>query len=154
MGLYPNPGTPLTDYITEPGEGNAQSFLATNLHNNPYNPFTQGKEYEYIHCESRTNCNKTYHDNVLKNISIALHIQASKTGQPSRSSWLPYQKIRISGRRKYTLLRIRDGMTLTNALSKTVVETSSIAEDGWCSSQPTHSISYMPLSIAFPVIRH
>jgi len=51
--------------------------------------------------------------------------QASKTVMASRSLWLACQMIRLSGSGNYTLLRIWDGMTITNALSSTGVETSS-----------------------------
>jgi len=80
--------------------------------------------------------------------------QASKTGIASRSSCVACQMIRLSGSGNYTLSRIWDGMTITNGLSNTGVETSSKALDGWCGSQSTWSISFTPLSIALTAIRH
>jgi len=80
--------------------------------------------------------------------------EAWKTGMASRSSWLACQMIRLSGSGNYTLSGIWDGMTITNALSNTGVETSSKEWDGWCGSQPTRSISFMPLSVALTVICH
>jgi len=80
--------------------------------------------------------------------------QASKTEMASRSSWLPCQIIRLSGSGNYTLSSIWDGMTITNAVSNTGVEISLKAWDGWCSSQPTRSISFTPLSIAVTAISH
>jgi len=62
--------------------------------------------------------------------------------------------IRLSGSGNYTRSRIWDGMTMTNALSNTGVETSSKAWGGWCSSQPTPRISFMPLTVASTAIRH
>ena len=79
--------------------------------------------------------------------------QASKSGIVSRSSWLACQMIRISGSGNYTLSRIWDGITITNALSNPGVEMSSKAWDGWRGSQPTLSISFPPLSVALTVIR-
>jgi len=79
--------------------------------------------------------------------------KASKTRMVFRSSWLACQMIRLSGSGNYTLSRIWDGMTITNALSNTGVETSSKASDGWWSSQPTPCISFPPLSIALTAIR-
>jgi len=80
--------------------------------------------------------------------------QASKTGRASRSWWLACQMIKLSGSGNYTLSRIWDGMTITNGLSNTGVETSAKAWDGWCGSQPMPSISFMPLSVALTAIRH
>jgi len=80
--------------------------------------------------------------------------QASKTGMASRSSWLACQMIWLSRSGNYTLSRIWNGMTITNARSNTGVETSSQAWDGWCGSQRTPSIWITPLSIALTAIRH
>ena len=80
--------------------------------------------------------------------------QASETEMASRSSWLAYEMIRLPGSGNYTLSRIWDGMTITNALSNTGVGTSSKAWDGWCGSQPTPSITFMPLSVALTALRH
>jgi hypothetical protein len=80
--------------------------------------------------------------------------QASKMGIGFRISWLLCQMIRLSGCGHYTLLRIWDGMTITNALSNTGVETLSKAWDGWCGSQPMLSISFTPLSVALTATHH
>jgi len=72
----------------------------------------------------------------------------------SRSWWLACQMIRFSGGGNYTLSNLWDGMTTNNALSNTGVETSSKTWDGCCSSQPTLSIFFMPLSAAFTAICH
>jgi len=79
---------------------------------------------------------------------------ASKTGIASKSLWLECQIIRPSGSGKYTLSRIWDGMKITNAQSNKRAETSLEAWDGWRSSQPMPSISFMPLSVALTAIRH
>jgi len=80
--------------------------------------------------------------------------QASTMGMASKSSWLPCQVIRVLECGNYTLLRIWAGMTTTNALSNTGVETSSKAWDGWFGSQPMPSIVFTPISIALTAIRH
>jgi len=80
--------------------------------------------------------------------------QRSKMGRASRSSCLACQMIRLSGSGNCTLSRIWDGMTITNGLSNTGVETSSKAWDRWCGNQPAPSISFAPLSVAFTAIRH
>jgi len=80
--------------------------------------------------------------------------QASKMGIGSRSSWLTSQMIRLSESGNYTLSRIWNGMTITNRLSNTGVETSSKAWDDWCGSLPAPSISFMPLRVVLTAIRH
>jgi len=80
--------------------------------------------------------------------------QASKTGIASRSSWLACQMICLSGSGNYTLSRIWNGMTITNAISTTGVDTSSKAWDGWWGSQHMPSIVFTPLSVALTAIRH
>jgi len=80
--------------------------------------------------------------------------QASKTVMASRSWYLPSQMIRLSGSGNNTLSSLWDGITITNGLSNTGVDTSSKAWDGWCGSQPTPSIWFTPLSIALTAIRH
>jgi len=50
--------------------------------------------------------------------------QASNTAMASRSWWLACQMIWLSGSGNYTLSRIWNGMTITNAISNTGVETS------------------------------
>jgi len=80
--------------------------------------------------------------------------QASKMGIASRSSWLARQMIWLSGSGNYTLSRIWNGMTITNALSNTGVEISSRAWDGWCGSRRMPSIVFTHLSVALTVIHH
>jgi len=58
--------------------------------------------------------------------------QDLKTGMACRSSWQACQMIRLSGSGNYPLLRIGDGMTITNTLSNSGVKTSSKEWDGWC----------------------
>jgi len=72
----------------------------------------------------------------------------------SRTSWLACQIIRLLGSGTYTLSRICDGMTITNALSNTGIGTPSIVSDGWCGSRAMPSISYTPLRVALTPIRH
>jgi len=80
--------------------------------------------------------------------------QHPKMGMAFWSSTLACQMIRLLGSGNYILSRMWDGMTITNALSNTGVETSSKARQGWCGSQPRWSISFTPLSIALSLIRH
>jgi len=80
--------------------------------------------------------------------------QASQTGLECRCLWLACQMIRLSGSGNCTLSRLWDGMTITNLLSNTGVDTSSKAWDGWCGSQPTQGIVFTPLSVASTAIRH
>jgi hypothetical protein len=51
--------------------------------------------------------------------------EASKMGMASESSWLACKMVRLLESENYTLLKIQDGMTITNGLSNTGVETSS-----------------------------
>jgi len=80
--------------------------------------------------------------------------QVWNTGMVSRSSWVACQIIRISGSGNHTLWRLWDGMTITNTLSNTAVETSSRAWNCLCGSQPTLSIGFTPLSVSLTTICH
>jgi hypothetical protein len=62
--------------------------------------------------------------------------------------------MRLSVSGNYTPSRIWDGMTITNGLSNTGVETSSKAWDGWYGSQLALSIAFTPLSVASTGIPH
>jgi hypothetical protein len=72
----------------------------------------------------------------------------------SKSLWLACQIIRLWGSGNYTLLMIWYRMTHSNALSNTGFKTSLKVWNGWCSSQPTPTISFTPLSVTLTVIRH
>ena len=60
--------------------------------------------------------------------------------------------IRLSGSGNYTLSRIRDGMTITNTLSNTGVETSLNTWDCTCGSERMQSMSFVPRRVASTVI--
>jgi len=87
-----------------------------------------------------------------KNTALCIS-QASKSGMASRSTWLVCQIIKLSWCGNYTLSKIWDGMTITNALPNTQAETSSKASDGWCGWQPTLSISFTHVNIPLTAIR-
>jgi len=78
MGIYPSAGAPLSDYIIEPWERNAQGFLELYLQSNPYYPFAMGEEYKHIQCGLKMKGMKTFYDTILNEGNTALHLQSFK----------------------------------------------------------------------------
>jgi len=78
--------------------------------------------------------------------------QSSQMWMASRSLWLASLMIRLSGSDNYSLSNIWDGMNIHNALSNTGDESSSIVWDGCKGSQPTLSISFVPLIVTCTAI--
>jgi len=77
---YPGAGGPLSNYITEPWERDAQGCLEKNEQNNPYYQLATGEIYQYIQCRIIKQGMKMYYDNLLKDENTTLSFSRFKNG--------------------------------------------------------------------------
>jgi len=97
---------------------------------------------------------KTYYDHVRKDDNTALHFPSFKNRDGIQKLMASMTDNLALGSGNYTVSRIWNGMTITNALSNTGVKTSSKAWDGWWGSHRTPSIIFTPYSDALTAIYH